>query len=302
MSEPSSRRSFLFGRQATADDRWSKFVVTLRRNCRGSVKLVAEHQAYLEPLQLDDVIQARVLCHQHQVVLALAGLPLAARDQARPVLWVQAGSAWGSLIPLGDTGLWRVDAGCPLAVTQAAGLLSADWPAHMSNVAQWFALAYRGQPLAMTALSDHLVSVDWMLPDGTIEVFGAFGTRDSQPLSSLAAQKCVPRLFELAMQRQWQASFDADQWPWRLHLDALMNPDAVNLAHVFVGHGGALGWLVAATFRQNDEPLKPVRTLTPKMVTSPPNLPEAGRLDLDQSIKGIVDPDQVFLSLAEQTE
>jgi len=292
VSEPSSRRSFLFGRQATADDHWSKFLAALRRECRGPVTLVADHQARLNPLLLDDVIQARHLCQTHDVVMSLEGVPLPESDQSKLVLWVQAGSAWGSVIPLGDTGMWRVDAGCPMAVAQAAGLLAADWPDSMTNVAQWFAQAYRGEPLALTPLADHLVSVDWMLPDGTIEVFGAFGTSDSQPLSSLSAQKRVPALFELAMNPDVQQAFQARQWPLRFHLDALMDQASVNLAHVFVGHGGALGWLVAATFHKRESALQPASG----------GKEMAWLADIDQAIKRIVDPDEVFLSLPDQTE
>lgn len=287
MSEPSSRRSFLFGRQATADDHWSKFLAALRRDCRGPVTLVADYQARLNPLLLDDVIQARQLCQAHDVLMALEGVPLPELDQSKLVLWVQAGSAWGSVIPLGDTGRWRVDAGCPLAVAQAAGLLSDDWPGSITNVAQWFAQAYRGEPLALTQLADHLVSVDWMLPDGTIEVFGAFGTGDSQPLSSLSAQKRVPALFELAVNLDVQQASEGGRWPMRFHLDALMDPASINLAHGFVGHGGSLGWLVAATFNKRESPLRPVAA----------DKETVWLADIDQAVKRIIDPDEVFLSL-----
>jgi len=304
------RRSFLFGRQATPDDQWSAFLAKLGRACRGSVKLIAEHQAYLNPLQLDDVIQARRICQTHEVVLALEGLPLPLVDQSRHTLWVQAGSAWGSLLPLGDTGLWRVDAGCPMAGAQAAGLLGSQWPAHMTNVAQWFAQACRQQPLQQTRLSDHVVSIDWMLPDGTIEVFGAFGNSDSQPLRSLAAQKIVPKLFELSMLPELQAAAVADHrgvWPLQYHLDALMNPEAVNLGHCFVGHGGSLGWLVAVTFRHTDQPMEPAhsqRTVSEQSTecTESTVLAKSRGFEIDQAIKHALDPDRVFLSLLQQTE
>ena len=304
MSEPSSRRSFLLGRQATADDRWAKFLSQLRRDCRGAVKLVTDYQAHLNPLQLDDVIQARRVCQAHDVILALDGLALSPADQSKPILWVQAGSAWGTVLPLGDTGLWRVDAGCPMAVAKAAGLLAADWPETIANVAQWFATALRGQLLAQTGLSDHLVCVDWMLPDGTIEVFGAFGASDSQPLSSLAAQKLVPQLFELSARQSLQVTDRTDRavhWPLQYHLDALMDPAAVNLAHFFMGHGGSLGWLVAATFKQTQTPLPPIEISAPN-----PNhgkdLSLSERCELDEAIKQIMDPDGVFMSLPPQTE
>lgn len=293
MAEPSSRRSFLFGRQATALDDWSRFVVNLRRHCAGKVRLLSDWQAHLCPKTLDDVIEARRLCQEYGVVLALDGLPLAKQDHARTVLWVEAGSSWGTLIPLGQTGLWRVDAGCPLAVTEAAGLVRAPADSGAANLAHWFATTYRGTPLAGTSLGSQLVSVDWLLPDGTIEVFGAFGAKDSQPLGSLAAQKLVPKLFELSLCPEVQTALGHAHWPLAFHLDALVDVGHVNLAHFYLGHGGALGWLVAATFRQSGRPLEAPESKTPH--------PTDTARDLDLRIKQIVDPAAVFMSMAEQT-
>jgi hypothetical protein len=290
VGEPSSRRSFLFGRQATMHDDWSKFVVTLRRVCMGKVKLVSELQAHLNPTTLDDVIQARRLCHEHGVVLALDGLMLSASDQSKAVLWVQAGSAWGSLIPLGDTGLWRVDAGCPMLGMQAAGLLQAHPSPSVTNLAQWFASSYRGTLLNETGLGQTLVSIDWLLPDGTIEVFGAFGAGDAQPLGSLAAQKLVPKLFELSLCPEVQAALAKPHWPFGFHLDALADVQHVNLAHFFIGHAGALGWLVAATFSKPDIPLD-----IPPAISSTQSDDAAA---IDRQIKQKVDPDWVFMSMA----
>lgn len=292
MGESSSRRSFLFGRQATAEDDWSKFVIALRRACQGAVKLVAERQAHLQPGSLDDVVQARKLAHAHHVTMALDGLELAAADQAGFVLWVEAGSAWGSLIPLGDTGLWRVDAGCPMAVMQAAGLVHESASLRSVNLAQWFAAAYRHIPLSDLALSKHLVSVDWLLPDGTIEVFGAFGTHDAQPLGSLAAQRLVPKLFELSLAANAIDGVEQGLWPSCFHLDALTNVDQVNLAHFFIGHGGSLGWLVAATFKKTDDALETRVALAAN---------EGRASELDARTKLIVDPDKVFVSPVGQT-
>ena len=292
MSDSSSRRSFLFGRQATAHDDWSKFAVTLKRACQGTVRLVAERQAQLQPATLDDVIEARRLCQAHGVVMALDGLALPETDKSRFVLWIEAGSAWGSLLPLGDTGLWRVDAGCPMAVMQAAGLVHTPAGAGIINLAQWFASSNRYQPLASSDLANRLVSVDWLLPDGTIEVFGAFGAHDAQPLGSLAAQKLVPKLFELSLSKPLQQALSQGSWPSRFHLDALMDPHHVNLAHFFIGHAGSLGWLVAATFKKAE----PVFAALPVAVAASEAL-----TDIDTQIKHVVDPNGVFMSFVDQT-
>lgn len=292
MADSSSRRSFLFGRQATDHDKWSKFVVTLRRACQGSVKLIAQHEAHLQPATLDDVIRARELCQNHQVLMALDGLKLPERDRTRFVLWVEAGSAWGSVIPLGDTGLWRVDAGCPVTVMQAAGLVQSPERIDIQNLALWFANLYRGQPLSARALAKHLVSVDWLLPDGTIEVFGPFGAHDAQPLGSLTAQKMVPKLFEMSLQPQVADSLRQGKWPSHFHLDALADEQQVNLAHFFIGHGGSLGWLVAATFQKNDDLV---------VWSTSETFADDCMAQIDAQTKGIVDPAMVFMSLADQT-
>lgn len=294
MSEPNSRRSFLFGRSARAQDAWSSFVVRLRHACAGPVRLVSTRQAHLKPARLDDVLRAREFCQTFGVLLALDGLPLPQVDQDKPVLWVEAGSNWGSLMPLGDTGLWRVDAGCPCAGLEAAGLLEPALAGAPLNLAQWFARAARHERLADAACMAALVRVDWLLPDGTLEVFGPFGQRDDQPLRSLAAQTLVPQLFQLTTQLSAWPVWSRPHWPMRFHLDALADPEQVNLAHLFIGHGGSLGWLVAATFQK---PAAPMPARAP--VCWPAFDPQVE--DFDQRVKQALDPKGIFLSLADQT-
>ena len=294
MSEPNSRRSFLFGRSARAQDTWSSFVVRLRHACAGPVSLVAARQAHLKPARLDDVLRAREYCQTFGVLLALDGLPLPKADQDKPVLWVEAGSSWGSLMPLGDTGLWRVDAGCPCVGLQAAGLIAPGASGAPLNLAQWFARAARHERLADAAYMAALVRVDWLLPDGTLEVFGPFGQRDDQPLRSLATQTLVPRLFQLTSQLTTSTLWSQPDWPMRFHLDALADPDRVNLAHLFAGHGGSMGWLVAATFQKLAVPM-PVTA--PAFATEP----DAQATSFDKQVKEAVDPNGLFLSLADQT-
>lgn len=287
---PTSRRSFLFGREPTPHDGWSKFLSQTKSRCRGALKLVAETQAYLDPAGFEDVVQARELCQAHDVVLALAGVDLPTRDLPRQVLWVQAGSAWGSILPLGETGLWRVDAGCPLQVVQAAGLLAHGVTNGVTNLAQWMAMAGRYRPLSELEGLSQLHSVDWLLPDGTVEVFGPFGAQDAQPLCSLTAQKLVPKLFEIAATPEVQAC--QTHWPMAFHLDALFDMSHVNLAHLFLGHGGSLGWLVAATFVKGTQPVP--------LFLNALAVDEVAMGDIDQLIKGVFDSQGRFLSIPNQ--
>jgi hypothetical protein len=248
-------------------------------------------QARLVPGRFDDVLQARELCSAFGVCMALEGLALPEADNTRRVLWVQAGSAWGSLMPLGDTGHWRVDAGCPVAGMQAAGLLWQPQSGSPENLAQWLATVGRERPNL-----DHLglVSVEWLFADGTIEVLGAFGQADSQPLRSLKAQKTIPKLFELSAEPIVQQSFEKKWWPGTFRIDALVRTPAVNLANVVVGSGGALGWLVAATFDQNAVKTVPIGQMA-QVGVADPNQALAWRA-LNQQVKGVMDPENLFMS------
>jgi len=197
-------------------------------------------------------------------------------------------------MPLGETGHWRVQAGCPIAGMQAAGLLGQLPTKEVENLAQWFARV-GGYPVDLNGLG--LVSVEWLFADGTVEVLGAFGSQDSQPLRSLRAQRSVPKLFESLMQPGVQQALAAKQWPWRFRVDALADVAQPNLAHVTVGHDGALGWLIAATF---DKPA--VNDSVPRSVARPVASPAADLFspDLDTAVKQIMDPEAIFLSVPAQ--
>jgi len=272
------------------------FLARLRRACLGAVSPLGAEQARLVPARLDDVLQARDLCSAFGVCMALEGLPLSVHDQARRVLWVEAGSAWGSLMPLGDTGQWRVDAGCPVAGMQAAGLLAQPVRGAPENLAQWLATVGRQQPNL-----DHLglVSIEWLFADGTIEVLGAFGQADCQPLRSLKAQQTVPRLFELSAEPLVRQAIEHGDWPGGFRIDALVRTPAVNLANVVAGNGGALGWLVAATFAQSA-----VRAPAVCDIQSRPAQTDNEAVlwfALDQQVKGIMDTNHLFMSPPIQT-
>jgi hypothetical protein len=285
-----NRRSFLFGRESTADDEWSRFLVRIKADCLGEVRLVTSSQALLQPATLEDVLQARGLCQEYGVGMALHGLALPQADAQRKVLWVEAGKHWASLLPLGDSGLWRVDAGCLTTVMRAAGLLNENSAPALQNLALWFAQTAIHTPLRDIVGLEQLVSVDWLLPDGTIEVFGPFGMHDSCPLASVSAQRLVPKLFECAMSLRASELCDKPIWAPRFHLDALFDIDNVNLAHLLLGSGGALGWLVAATFRRTENVANRIGQTGSSYQDTP------ALIDIDVQVKALFDPSAVFIS------
>jgi len=249
----------------------------LRRSCKGPVTLLPPKAARLTPGRLEDVLHARELCHEHSICLSLDGVVGAGNESRGNVLYVEAGSAWGSLIPLGTSGQWRVDAGCALSAMKAANLVHRDVPESIKTMAQWLAL-WDSEDLTQSGL----ISVEWLFADGTIEVLGPFGATDSQPLRSVTAQTCIPKLFELASNLQPESA----QGLYRL--DALRVSD-VNLAYFTLGHRATLGWVIAATFVTRtaiDDSAQKSGGAGTRVVTAS-----------DRAVKYIMDPSGVFASL-----
>jgi len=315
----SSRRSFLFGRSLKVDDPWLRFLQRLRRTCEGKVGLLARDgvaRARLEPARLEDVLHALSLCREYGVCMALEGVPIPDADMQRPMLEVEAGRAWGSLTPLSE-GLWRVQAGCPIEVMRAAGLALAPVTRSVRNAAQWIAMLEADSRVG--GLERYGVeAVECLFPDGSIEVLGLFGVHDSQPLQSMAAQRCVPALFELTMRPLIEQlllqvqSGSEPTWPLVFRLDALMNlpGSSVNLAHLMLGHHGCLGWVVAMHLRADRPGHDMVSQSSPSGESnfSAQDLTVLDRhqsgqqcRDFEQEIRRVIDPEGVFLSCPDQT-
>ena len=310
MVTPTSRRAFLTGRKMPATP-WERFCSRLARVCLGAVRLErsdaqagAEPRASLEPLRLEDLQHARALCREFGVSMLLSGYPgrSPAPQGVLTVLPLTRGASYVS-VP-SEPGLWRVEAGCRVSQLVDAGLLVTDQAAPEWTVAQWFASAHAADQLEQPAGSN-VERAEVLLADGTIEVFGPFGLRAQAPLRSLSAQRLVPRLFELAGSEAAQRCGHCLSWPARYRLDALQSraEREPNLAHVWLGHQGRLGWLLAVWFKQGAEPAtKPVEACTTGPAArvvegdeSATNVALAGLArDLDQTLKHILDPEGVF--------
>ncbi|MFW8566395.1 hypothetical protein [Orrella sp. 11846] len=298
-TEPTSRRSFLFGRTSRQEDTWLLFVAKLKRSCRGEVRLVPRETApcaYLEPTELNDILLARTLCAQYGVAMGLVGVPESDRDKQRPLLMVQAGRAWGSLMPLED-GIWRVDAGCAVAAMRAAGLWVAPTRTAVGNLAQW--IAQLRTPQTAGGLSQFgVVALECLMADGQIEVFSEFGVKDQQPLRTIAAQKAIPALFELSLRpelddiRQARARSEPIAWPLIYRLDALIasENEGLNLAEIFLGHGGQLVWVIAAHMKV----MTPAQTIGVSEVGES-NLSSSVYSEIEHQVRQVFDGSDVFL-------
>ena len=266
----------------TAATPFEQFCARLARTCLGRVRLEATNapsigapQAWLKPVRHEDVAHARALCQEYRVSLRLEeGQRPTAHTQA--TLWVSPRSE-GATFSLVDAqeGLWKADAGCTVSQLTETGVFAGMNLAPELTLAQWFAwpdpfgvavpgAAPRdedhvpGQPLTsgrregacergpvMLQAFRLVERAEVLLADGTVEMLGPFGASAQAPLRSPTTQRLVPKLFELAGSDAAQRCAQVTPWPARYRLDALMATAAYepNLAQLFFGHQGRLGWL-----------------------------------------------------------
>lgn len=287
-----SRRAFLVGRRAEQPP-WETFLSRLRRVAQGQVYdfCTPAGSARLAPGHMQDVYQARTLCHEFGITMALDGIPGADSQGDAPVLWLEPGSAMARCERLGpDDPRWFVQPGCLVGDLESAGLPQfRDQPPHLT-VAAWLADRRscdwaRGRT-ADSGLTHALV----LLADGTQANLGAFGVDNRKPLDNLRVQSMIPRLFELNAGMQ---AADSLYWDARYRLDALSPAEGqtVNLAHLLLGHGGELGWIEWLVFdeRQGSPADRPYES----RYGNRPG-PDADQRAADQAVRALFDPDGLF--------
>ena len=247
-------------------------------------------QAWLDPAREGDLTHAFALCREFGVQYLLAGAEVRP-DQGRGALWVSSQAPWATVVAVdAQQTRWRADAGSLLRTLQGVGITSVDDANPEQTIAQWVASRSSARwPTGQCNLSD-ILQIQVLLADGTTEVFGPFGASAQSPLKSLATQRIIPKLFELAHSGAVGESASDELWPLRVRLDALRPaaPLEPNLAWLFLGHGGSLGWVQTVWFSVSDGKSHiPANELAPKLT------------EIDRDVKQILDPSGVFGSLPE---
>jgi hypothetical protein len=261
---------------------FEQFCTRLARTCLGHVRTEPSNaasaqapQAWLEPVRHEDVAHARALCQEYRVALRLKGDPRSTAC-AQATLWVspQTEGATFSLVDA-QAGLWKADAGCTLAQLTETEVFAGMALTPELTLAQWFAwpeAPRAAMPGVALGDEDHTLGqagscepgsvmlqalrrverAEILLADGTLEVLGPFGATAQAPLRSLTMQRLVPKLFELAGSEAAQHCAQMTPWPARYRLDALMTTAAhePNLAQLFYGHQGRLGWVQTLWLRR----------------------------------------------------
>jgi hypothetical protein len=281
----SSRRAFLLGRPAPRTP-WQVFCQRLRRACGGELQLIhgdasapsppsapsapsapsTDPQGRWTPVLDEDVRQARALCAEYGVQLALVDTPVSVAG--RPVLWVDPAQLNCLAREPGPSPRWRAGPGVTLGALARAGLAQFAQAPPERMLAAWF--ADRGAaagPLGGNELAG-VHAADVLLADGVADTLGPFGAQGGQPLRSAALQRLVPKLFGLAASPEARWCREQSEWPAHYRLDALLpdDPEDLNLARLLHGHGGTLAWLESLVLQT---PVSAVTSSVMSPVTSP---------------------------------
>lgn len=238
-----SRRAFLTG-FSTAADPWTRFCRRLARCIHGRVEPGppspdGADRAALYPAREEDLLHARALCVETGTLLVLAGCPV---PDHIPALIVHP-HALNAVRRLADG---RIIAQAGASVRDLRPLLPELFQAAPDDalLAQWLAQVSNAD---FELVARYLLAVDVLLAEGAIERFGPFGADvQREPLSD-AARSLVSQLFILVNSPEYRAWRHLPAWPARYRLDALLLPEQ-NLAHVWPGSQGSLGWLLSAHF------------------------------------------------------
>jgi hypothetical protein len=310
-----SRRAFLMGRSAPRTP-WQLFCERLRALCGGALAPVAPPvvssragapgegdpapgaaaapQARWTPTGAADVRQARALCVEHGVLLALHGASgTQAAPAGRPILWVDPSALDRVVAEPGPVPRWRAEAGVTAGQLAALGLTQFGRVAPDMTLAAWYAdRGAAGWPSGRGDLSG-IHAADILLADGVVDTLGPFGAQDGAPLRSASLQALVPALFRLSSGPQAQWCREQETWPARYRLDALSPraPATVNLAQVLHGHGGTLAWMEALVLH-----VPPPGAA--QAAGSPPLRPAQARA-VDMRVKTLFDPGDLFPEIAD---
>jgi hypothetical protein len=315
-----SRRAFLMGRPAPRTP-WQHFCERLRTLCVGALVPAAPPvvsrrvgaprvgapgdgdpasgaagvpQARWTPAGAADVRQARALCAEHGVLMALHGLSgTQALTAGRPILWVDPSGLNRVVAEPGPVPRWRADAGVTAGQLAALGLTQFAGVAPDMTLAAWYAdRGAAGWPSGRGDLSG-IHAADILLADGVADTLGPFGAQDGAPLRSASLQALVPALFRLASGPQAQWCREQEIWPAHYRLDALAPraPATVNLAQVLHGHGGTLAWMEALMLH--------VPPPGAARATEPPPLRPAQARAVDMRLKTLFDPGDLFPEIAD---
>lgn len=289
-----SRRAFFGGRPPELSA-WDQCIQQLQRRTQAKLRVLeqGEEQAVLTVQVIADLHHARQLCHVFGVSLYLWGTKFDAYDMIESVVWIDM-SELDQLMPIDEKeNHWFMQGGVRLEQLKGVGFDALKTLPDKLMIANWLADAqYHRYPLAHLSYSG-LIHASLLMADGSVSSLGAFGAKNTKPLNTATLRQIVPKLFQLASSEIASELLSKPYWLGRYRLDIFhAQNQALNLAHLLLGHGGDLGILEWVVISKSEFKLPAVLAVC----TSADPLDLIHAQELDAAIKHIVDPESLFSS------
>ncbi len=249
-----NRRRFLTLSKRPQEGPWPAFCRRVQRALEAPLSDEQERDGYYSARillhHLDDLPSLRQLCQEYDVALVLDGTATEKSVIGRSCLIVESGQALSGTEAIGDHACLALP-GTTVAQMQALGYEQFSQVPPGLTLAQWLAMPQWHDCRPGCTASSGLERVHALFADGQTSVLGGFGVNDESPLRLPALQKKIPLLFELLSDADILRCLTLPKWPLAYRLDAL-RPQLgdINLAQLFLGHGGTLIWCQELVIRR----------------------------------------------------
>jgi len=241
---------------------------------------------------LGDLPSLRQLCQEYDVAMVLEGTATADTIIGRSCLIVSAGVRLSGTEALGEHACLALP-GTSVAHMQALGYEQFSQVPPELTLAQWLAMPQWHDCRPGCTANSGLERVHALFADGQTAVLGGFGVNDESPLRLPALQRLIPALFEQLSEPDIVRCAAMPRWPLAYRLDALKpRLGDINLAQLFLGHGGTLIWCQELVLRRLRHP----NIVTDTVLSEADHEFVTGvHHHLEGNIKALFDPGGVFV-------
>ncbi|WP_034280790.1 hypothetical protein [Advenella kashmirensis] len=249
-----NRRRFLTLSKRPQEGPWPAFCRRVQRALEAPLSDEQErdgyHSARIPLHHLGDLPSLRQLCQEYDVALVLDGTATEKSMIGRSCLIVESGQGLSGTEAIGDHACLALP-GTTVAQMQALGYEQFSHVPPGLTLAQWLAMPQWHDCRPGCTASSGLERVHALFADGQTAVLGGFGVNDESPLRLPVLQKKIPLLFELLSDTDILRCLALPRWPLAYRLDALRpRLGDINLAQLFLGHGGTLIWCQELVIRR----------------------------------------------------
>lgn len=249
-----NRRRFLTLSKRPQEGPWPAFCRRVQRALESPLANEQEidgfYSASIVLQNLKDLPSLRQLCQEYDVAMVLDGTATADTIIGRSSLMIEMGPDLAGTEALGEHACLALP-GTTVAHMQSQGYMQfSQVPADLT-LSQWLAMPQWHDCRPGCTASSGLERVHALFSDGQTAVLGGFGVNDESPLRLPALQRLIPALFEQLSDADITHCLAMPRWPLAYRLDALKpRLGDINLAQLFLGHGGTLIWCQELVIRR----------------------------------------------------